>query len=238
MSKIMGIDISSKSTGWSVIDGDKLLEYGKINPTGSMTSTQKMVYFHNELERVIIKQKPNEIVIEDVIQVKSVSVTKILARFNGIALVEAYKYNQKEPVLFEPTEWKKLVTGSGNQKKCEIQIFVCEKYNLLSKEKIEFYKSKINNIKNQLSESNDSVKINIKNLKKQLKKADNVKIKEIQLQIKNAKEQNIINRKKNKKDVSKLFDDISMSIYTESSINEDIADSICVALAHEIKTKF
>lgn len=230
--KIMGIDISSRSTGWSIIEGDQLLEYGKINPTGkTMTSTQKMVYFHNELERIISRQQPDEIAIEDVVQVKSVSVTKILARFNGIALVEAYKHIQKEPTLFEPTEWKKLVTGSGNQKKADIQIFVCEKYGLLSKDKIEYYKSKINEVRSQLNESNEDEKLNIKDLKKQLRKADNEKAKELQQQIDFAKKQNIASRKKNKKNVSKLFDDISMSIYTDSSINEDIADATGTAIA-------
>ena len=229
----MGIDISTKSTGWGVIDMDsnKLLEFGKINPTGSMTSAQKMLYFHNELERIISRQFPDEIAIEDVVQVKSVSVTKILSRFNGIAIVEAYRHLERDPILFEPTEWKKIVVGFGGAKKCETQLFVCEKFGLLSKEKIESYKTRINDVKSQLDENNDSKKINLKDLNKKLKKCDDTEIENIKKQIKTAKEQNNSSRKKNKKDASKLFEDISMSIYTESSINEDIGDSICVALA-------
>ena len=240
MSKIMGIDISSKSTGWAVIEDNKLLEFGKINPTGSMTSGQKMFYFHNELERIISRYQPNEIAIEDVVQVKSVSVTKILARFNGIAIVESYRHLQKEPTLFEPTEWKKLVTGNGSAKKCETQLFVCEKYNLLPKDKVEFYKNKISFAKNQLSQSNDNTKVSFKDLNKQLKKEKNKEnynqelVLDIQTKIESIKLQNESLRKKNKKDLSNEFDDISMSIYTESSINEDIGDAICVAIAFQI----
>lgn len=237
--KTMGIDISSKSTGWGVIEDGKLLEFGKINPTGTMTHAQKLYYFHVELERVISRQRPDDIAIEDVVQVKSVSVAKILARFNGVAIVEAYRYLQREPTMFEPTEWKKLVMGYGSARKCETQLYVCEKYNLLPKDKIEFYKSAINDVKSKLGESNDSKKIDIKLLKKQLKKCkEEDKKKEINEQIESAKSLNDSSRKKNKKDASKLFDDISMKIYTESSINEDIADAICVACAmKEINAK-
>jgi Holliday junction resolvasome RuvABC endonuclease subunit len=233
--RIMGIDISSKSTGWGVIDNGKLSEFGKINPTGTMTHAQKLYYFHVELERVISRQKPDEIAIEDVVQVKSVSVAKILARFNGVAIVEAYRYLQRDPIMFEPTEWKKLVVGFGTAKKCETQLFVCEHYGLLPKDKIVFYGQAINEIKAGLGENNDAKKVDLKLLKKQLKKCkDEVQIKQIKDQIENAKVQNDTSRKKNKKDASKLFDDISMKIYTESSINEDIADAICVAGACNI----
>lgn len=229
--KIMGIDISSKSTGWGTIQDNKLLEFGKINPTGTMTSAQKLFYFHNELERIIFKQKPDIIAIEDVVQVKSVSVAKILARFNGVAIVEAYRYLQKDPIMFEPVVWKKIITGNGAAKKCEIQLRICEIYNLLPEEKIEFYKIAINNIKKQI---NETIKIDLKDLKKQFKKSKNI---EIQKQIDNIKLQNINLLKLNKKNALKLFDEISMKIYTESSINEDIADAIGAALAYQIQSK-
>jgi len=247
MKKIMGIDISSKSTGWAVIQGDKLLEFGKINPTGTMSAAQKLFYFHVELERIIAKQQPEEIAVEDVVQVKSVSVVKILARFNGVAVVESYRYLQRDPMMFEPTQWKKLVKGcTGGSKKCDVQLSVCEMYNLLPKDKIEFYRNKINDIRNQLGENNDAKKISLKDLNKQLKKykykesSDGLsiedrqkKVNDLRRQIDAVKSQNDSSRKKNKKEASKLFDDISMQIYTESSINEDIADAVGVAIAFQ-----
>ena len=142
--KIMGIDISSKSTGYGLIDEQKLLEYGKIQPNHSMTSAQKLCLFSVELKKIIEKHRPDEIAIEDVVQCSSVSVTKILSRFNGIAIMEAYRYLQKDPPLYAPTQWKKCLKNcTGSAKKCETQLAVCIKYELLSSDRIKFYQEKI-----------------------------------------------------------------------------------------------
>jgi Holliday junction resolvasome RuvABC endonuclease subunit len=126
--KIMGVDISSRSSGWSIIENDKLLEYGLIVPQSkSMTNAQKMYLFQVELRKIIDAKQPDEIAIEDVIQVRSISVLKLLARFNGIAIIESYRYTQKEPDLYEPSKWKSIMGCGGGAKKCEVQLSICQK---------------------------------------------------------------------------------------------------------------
>ena len=235
--KIMGIDISSKSTGWSIIEDDKLLEYGKVNPTGKMSTAQKLFLFHVELRKLIERHNPDETAIEDVPLVKSVSVAKLLARFNGVAMIEAYRHLQCDPELFEPSKWKKLIEISGSSKKCEVQLEVCIKYNLLTSDKIELYRDRIEAAKLVAKDSSEDVKEIRKDLKKQLRKAKKEKQFDtetaIKLQLEELKTSVKKNIKKQKKEASKLFDAISMDIYTETSINEDIADSVGVAIAYQ-----
>jgi len=234
--KIMGVDISSKSTGWAIIEGDKLLDYGKVNPTGKMTTAQKLFLFHIELQKIIDRQQPDEITIEDVVQVKSVSVAKLLARFNGVAMIEAYRHLQREPEMFEPSKWKKMIDGcTGGSKKCEVQVAICEKYKLLSPEKITAYRQRINDAKTNFKEGIS--KDDLRELQHQLKKAKRVDDKtlmdNLSKQIESAKLELKKFTKTKKKEMTNIFDDISMEIYTESSINEDIADAAGVAIAYQ-----
>ena len=174
--KILGIDISSTCTGWALIENDQLLEFNKVMPTKHMSLGQKLCLFGTELNKIIEKYKPDEIAVEDVVQCSSVSVTKILSRFNGVALIEAYKYLQRDAELYTPSEWKKHLEGcTGSAKKAEIQLSVCKKYNLLAQEKIKFYQDRIDKCKSLLGESKEKVKdeqkAQLKQLKKDLKRA-------------------------------------------------------------------
>ena len=233
--KILGIDISSRSTGVALIEDEKLLEYTKINPTGNMSNSARMYLFMVELDKLILKYTPDFIAVEDVIQVSSVAVTKILARFNGVALISAYGYNKKEPRLFIPSEWKKIIGLKGVVRKCETQLFVCEKYKLLPEEKIEFYKEQIKTN----FETNNDAEIQAKRKESDLKKRYKRKTKNeqeleeidkeieaISLQIKDL-------RKDSKLKANKIFDDLSMQIYIDSGINEDIADAVGISIAYQ-----
>lgn len=238
--KIMGVDISSKSTGWSLIEGDKLLEYGKINPTGKMSNAQKMYLFHVELRKIIDRLQPDDIAIEDVVQVRGVSVLKLLARFNGIAIIEAYRKLQREPQLYVPSEWKAKLEGcTGSSKKCEIQLAVCIKYGLLTAEKVAAYQTRIDAAKSKMGECNSDVREQLKALIKVCKKCkkkepENVqKIQELEAKIETLKVAVVDAKKAGKKDMSEVFDHISMDIYAETSINDDIADAAGVAIAHQ-----
>jgi Holliday junction resolvasome RuvABC endonuclease subunit len=236
--KIMGIDISSRSTGWSIIEGDKLLEYGLIMPSGkSMSNAQKMYLFQVELRKIIDSKLPDAIAIEDVIQVRSVSVLKLLARFNGIAIIEAYRHTKTEPVLFEPSKWKSMLSDygcSGSSKKAEIQNAICLKYALLSSEKIAAYKKRIDEAKEVLGGCCDNVREQMKIIKKELKKCkDENRKKQINEEIKELQEKFIKDKKGGKKDTSEVFDKISTEIYTETGVNEDIADATGVSIAYQ-----
>lgn len=230
--KYLGIDISSKSTGWSLLEDGKLVDFGKINPTGTMIQGQKLNLFDVEITKILNKCEPDLIAIEDVIHVKAITTTKILARYNGIAIKTAYSYNKKEPTLVEPTKWKKYLRDcTGGAKKAEIQLSVCKLFNLLPQNKIEYYEKRLENTFLILKQNIDEE--NIKNLKKELgtakRKKDIEKVKKIQTIIKEC--QGAIDKLKrsNKKEFDSEISLLSMEIYTDSGLNEDEADATGIA---------
>ncbi len=198
-----GIDCSTTSTGWSVIQGDKLIKYGKINPTDIPSLYQKMNVFYNEISSLFDLYKPNVIAIEEVVFVKNPEVLKKLTKVNGALSLLAYQYLKQDPKTYQPSKWKAQLDGcTGGAKKCEVQIAVCEKYQLLGEDRIKYYKKEINKVK--------SIKVSRKkNLSKE-EKAENKII---------------------AKDKKKKLEKLNIDIYVETGINNDIADSIGVALA-------
>jgi len=238
--KILGVDISSKSTGWAILEGDKVIDFGKVNPTGKLSHANKLFLFAVELKRIIERCQPDEIAIEDVVQVKSVSVAKILARFNGVAIIEAYRHLQRDPTMFEPSEWKKQMDNcTGGSKKCEVQNAVCRKFGFLKADRIEYFQKRIDAARLTFKDSNEMSSSELKGLKKQLKKLERKEpdnkeqINDIKQQIESVSGSSTKNRKAKKKEMSEIFDKISMDIYTESMINEDVADAIGVAFAFQ-----
>ena len=232
--RIFGIDISSKCTGWCLLEDGKLVEYGKIEPHSRMSTSQKLYLFRVELTKLLDKYKPDHIAIEDVIYVHSQTTLKVLARFNGIAIVCAYGATQSDPELYEPTRWKKnLPNCSGNAKKAEVQLSVCECFDLLESSEILKYRDKII-ILNNMTEFDD--KTHLTTLKSSLtrekkkKTKDNVKIKQLQKQVKDLEKLVKTELNKRKREQKKSFDQLSLEIFTKTGINEDIADSVGCAL--------
>lgn len=190
---LLGLDVSSKSTGWAILENDKLIEYGKINPTDITFHCQKLNLFFIEINKLLNKYQPDEVAIEETVYVKNSKAFRVLTRTQAMALLAAYQYLRNEPKLYEPSHWKKQLDGcKGNSKKCEIQLAVCRKYNLLSNNRIEFFENKIVEIKNG---------------------------------------------EYNKKEKNKKYSKMSIEIYSETGINNDIADAIGIvnALKEELK---
>ena len=227
--KILGIDISSSCTGYALIEDDRLVDFGAIEPRGKLTEQQKLVLFGQELADVISRFKPTEIAIEDVVLVKSIVTAKMLSRFSAVARIEAYKYQKRDVALYEPPAWKKAMGLHGFAEKCEVQVFVCEKFNLLPMEKLDTYKSRISEIQGKLNVSKESLSDELKSLKKTAKKN---KDSALTARIKDLNEALPLARKGLKKEAKKDLMAISQEIYVETRINNDIADAIGVALAH------
>lgn len=149
--KFLGLDISSSSTGWNIVEicnkALRLVDYGLINPVGSMGVTQRLYFFGNELKKIIEKFQPHEIATEETILVRGPKVMRTLSRFSGTALFLAYSYQKREIPTYEPSSWKKSLGLKGNAKKSEIQLKICEEFELIEKSKIDEYQKIIDNLK-------------------------------------------------------------------------------------------
>jgi crossover junction endodeoxyribonuclease RuvC len=213
--KLLGLDVSSSSTGWTIIESSNnsepiLLEFGLIRGDSSMSTTQRLYFQCNEIKKILEKFKPDEIAIEETVFVHGPKIMKILARFSGVAMYQCFAYNKKEPYFYEPAMWKKSIGIGGNAIKAEVQLAVCGIFNKLTKEVIENYKTQLSKIDEQVKIYKSEAK-----LQKIEKKEKSKKIKEIE----------------------KQYNKISTDIFSDSGINNDIADSIgiCLCLKNELK---
>ncbi|MDD5650308.1 MAG: crossover junction endodeoxyribonuclease RuvC [Candidatus Nanoarchaeia archaeon] len=203
-----GCDVSTQSTGWSIVEKTdqtlKIIDKGLIRGEGSMSTIQRLYLLGNELKKVFDKYNPDEIGIEESLFMRGPTILRTLSRFSGVAIYQAYAHNKKEPLLFGPPEWRKIVGIAGNCSKAEVQVSVCERFGLLTQKQITTYQDCFKKIVLDVS--------NAKAVAKQQKTTKKTLAKQI-------------------KEIEKAYDKISTDIYSDSGINNDIADSISIALA-------
>jgi Holliday junction resolvasome RuvABC endonuclease subunit len=127
----LALDISSTSTGWSVIKSGRFykrpdLDYGLIQPGKKFTPGQKKVFFRDNLEEVFKKVKPGIVGIEDTF-LRNTKTLKVLSRYCGIAWELAYRYTQEDPIIVSVTSIRAVI---GTQDKKEIFNLMVDKYKL------------------------------------------------------------------------------------------------------------
>jgi hypothetical protein len=110
MTKIIGFDISSTTTGWCVLDVDaelkniKYIDSGYFKPIKDGTIFDRLSHSKEQIIKILDEHKPDEVVIEDLIQfMKGHSTAKTiitLSLFNRNVGMVAYDYLEKNPQLF------------------------------------------------------------------------------------------------------------------------------------------
>lgn len=110
MSKVLGIDCSSTTIGYCVLEIDEssgkidFISANYLKPIKKGTIIERIVDTRNKLNDIINKVKPDYIGIEEIIQFmqgKSTAKTIImLTTFNRMACLLSYDFLQKSPELF------------------------------------------------------------------------------------------------------------------------------------------
>lgn len=115
--KTLGLDLSSKSSGWSIFKDGQLDSYGCI--TASSSNLYKRIdKIIAELDKILANNKIDFVYIEDVIPSdvhENQSVFKALTYLQGFVLHLLDKYNLKHK-FFLANEWRKMCgihTGRG-----------------------------------------------------------------------------------------------------------------------------
>lgn len=130
---VMGIDPSTSSTGWAVIEvTDKLslLKYGTIKPKSSLKAHQKLKFIYDNLYHICneLGYCPDVLVIEDQ-YFRFADATKAVLRVRGI--VELFAATQEmELHLLYPVTVKKEFAGSGKATKQQVIDAVKDIYNV------------------------------------------------------------------------------------------------------------
>jgi len=117
---ILGLDISTKNTGWSVVKYTKnkpiLLKYGDI-PRGKMSINEVLVNFESKLQNIIDLWKPDAMSVEAPFVGLNKQTIEKLCFVHGVMLLTAQK--NKIPVVYYPvmTLKSKVLGGISVKKK-------------------------------------------------------------------------------------------------------------------------
>lgn len=128
--KILGLDISSISTGYSIMNGGRLSKSkcGLIQPNPRRSYGERLLTFENQLRELIRQHKPDEIIIEDIFKGRSMKTFKSLAMFRAIAIKTIYEEIGRDPISIMASEVRALI-GIKNTKE-DAYKFIVEKYKL------------------------------------------------------------------------------------------------------------
>jgi len=85
--RVLSFDISASSTGWAFTFGQArgVFEYGLIKTSPKFSRAERLAYFRNEVERLLVEFRPTHVVIEDVFSGLNVKTMKLLSKFAGVA---------------------------------------------------------------------------------------------------------------------------------------------------------
>lgn len=124
MPKILSFDISSVSTGWSFIIGDKLHEFGTIEPPSSFMLTEKLYWFKCAVNAILKVLQPDYIIVEET-YLKNVKTLKTLMHFVSTLIQECYNILDEQVILVSPMTVR---SHFGLKTKEDAFIYVSKKY--------------------------------------------------------------------------------------------------------------
>lgn len=128
--KILALDVSTKSTGWFVTKRS----CGKIVPNERLSFGEKLVFFRQELEKLLRKYKPDVVVIEDSYYrpgFGNIHTLKTLVKFAGVAIELCTAYSAEVEIITASTA-RKYCCGDheGVFKKQDVFDYFVDKYDL------------------------------------------------------------------------------------------------------------
>ncbi len=133
---VLGVDPGSSKTGFGLIraenDTFKLLDYGVIPASKKDKLPYKLKEVYQGLLRIIKKERPDALVIEDAFYKKNAKTLLVMGQIKGAVILAGI--NSNLPVWeYTPTQIKSAVVGMGNASKVQVQYMV---KNLLGLEEI------------------------------------------------------------------------------------------------------
>lgn len=126
--KILGLDVSTKSTGWFITKRS----CGTICPPPNLPFPEKLVFFRREVVRLLEKYKPDVLVIEDAYYRPgwgNIHTLKTLVKFAGVA-IEACASLGIQVEIITATQARKYCCGKKKLDKRGVFDYFVKKYEL------------------------------------------------------------------------------------------------------------
>lgn len=114
--KIIGLDLSTKCSGYSIFEGNKLKSHGTIDLSKNKDMDQRTRQMMVAVGKLIKKESPDYVIIEDSFSKGNVQVTKDLAYIIGAAIYQSELSKAvSEKVL--PSQWRSKIGILQSKKK-------------------------------------------------------------------------------------------------------------------------
>lgn len=121
---LLALDLSTVATGWSIWDGEELIDHGVIKPKKSDKPMKRIHMVWLEIEKQVNTHDIDEVIIEDVYASGSYTTFKTLAKMQGIIEMRLI-VDKHIPVYFTmPTSWKSVAGVKGKNRKLQKQASV------------------------------------------------------------------------------------------------------------------
>lgn len=130
--KVLGLDLSTVSTGYCVIDNNKILTYGVIRPPSNKDFVDRIIFIEKEIKELIKAKSIEYVCIEELSSMRSASTTKKLAALQGHIEIQLRKKDMLV-VTARPSEWRKnKIKGRKREELKNNAIkYVKDKYDLI-----------------------------------------------------------------------------------------------------------
>ncbi|MDD4443905.1 MAG: crossover junction endodeoxyribonuclease RuvC [Patescibacteria group bacterium] len=124
---ILGIDPGIADTGYGVIENTsgklKCLAYGSIKTKAHETLSSRLLILNQELEKIILKYRPQRVAIEKLFFNKNVKTALIVGQARGVVMLTISKHNL--PICeYTPSQIKQAVSSYGQADKKQVQKMV------------------------------------------------------------------------------------------------------------------
>lgn len=144
---LLALDLSTTKTGVAKFsDSGELLEHFAIVPDTKLANFLKIKFIVDELQPHF--KDANDIIIEGIFLgmfngLAQVTGFELLARLSGAVVDSWLHIHDVMPVLFKASETRKFVGVKPSSQKCEIQIFVAEKYKFATEDQLSTFKAMV-----------------------------------------------------------------------------------------------
>lgn len=124
----LGLDPSTKSTGWAVIgDNGELIDCGVICPPESMTEIQKIAFQKTAFSKIVVGHEIKAMSCEDQYFGNNVDTLKKLVRVSTVAMIISFEHVIPLEMSI-PSQWRKITHGTGKANKALTRKWVNETF--------------------------------------------------------------------------------------------------------------
>lgn len=131
--RVLGLDLSSTSTGWAILEDNLALkEYGIIDFKSARSKKEKLLLLESMIQTIISNKGPFDfIIIEDTFFGKNIKTTQLLSRFAGVAILAAFKSAPATTIaLVTVGSLRSAVFPKQKVDKLKVYEYICSRYKI------------------------------------------------------------------------------------------------------------